>query len=101
MVRDDGIVKVLDFGLARRRPTSKVQGSSASGIGTESGTMVGTLLYMSPEQVQAEHVDSATDIFSLGLILYELATGQHPFRADSQFGVLHALSRSQHCRPRV
>jgi serine/threonine protein kinase len=46
---------------------------------------------MSPEQVQAEPVDSATDIFSLGLMLYELATGQHPFRADSDVGILFAI----------
>ena len=58
---------------------------------TDPGTRVGTPLYMSPEQARAEPVDAATDIFSLGLVLYELATGQHPFRADSEVGVLHAI----------
>jgi predicted Ser/Thr protein kinase len=91
MVRDDGIVKVLDFGLAHRLPASGAQRSTSSGIGTDPGTMVGTPLYMSPEQARAESVDAATDIFSLGLVLYELATGQHPFRADSDVGVLHAI----------
>jgi serine/threonine protein kinase/predicted ATPase len=91
MVRDDGIVKVLDFGLARRLPTSEAQGSVPRGKSTTPGTRAGTLLYMSPEQARAEPVDAATDIFSLGLVLYELATGQHPFGADSEVGVLHAI----------
>jgi predicted ATPase len=92
MVRDDGIVKVLDFGLARYLSASGVKRFQWSGIGgTDPGTRVGTLSYMSPEQARAEPVDAATDIFSLGLVLYELATGQHPFRADSQIGVLHAI----------
>src|SRR5262249_16772990 len=51
----------------------------------------GTVLYMSPEQARAEPVGPASDIFSLGLVLYELATGQHPFLADSDVGVLHAI----------
>src|SRR4029077_9251110 len=52
---------------------------------------VGTPLYMSPEQVRAEPVGAATDIFSLGVVLYELATGRHPFSADSEVGILHAI----------
>src|SRR5258707_15365632 len=64
MVRDDRIVKVLDFGLARRLPVSGVQRSASSGIDTDPGTRVGTLLYMSPEQARAEPVDAATDSFS-------------------------------------
>jgi predicted ATPase len=91
MVREDGILKVLDFGLARRLPESGVKRSGSSGNGTDPGIRVGTLLYMSPEQARAEPVDAATDIFSLGLVLYELATGRHPFRADSEVGVLHAI----------
>jgi predicted ATPase len=99
MVRDDGIVKVLDFGLARRVPESEASSSQSSGTGTDPGTRVGTVLYMSPEQARAEPVDAATDIFSLGLVLYELATGQHPFQANSEVGVLHALVAQQPVPP--
>jgi predicted ATPase len=91
MVRDDGILKVLDFGLARRLPETKTQQTKSSSMSTDLGERGGTLLYMSPEQARAEHVDAATDIFSLGLVVYELATGLHPFRADSEVGVLHAI----------
>jgi predicted ATPase len=91
MVRDDGIVKVLDFGLARRLPTAAAQLPGTEGKSSDPGSRVGTLLYMSPEQAQAVPVDAASDIFSLGLVLYELATGQHPFRADSEVGLLQAI----------
>jgi predicted ATPase len=91
MVRDDGIVKVLDFGLARRLPAGGDRGPAPGGEGTDPGTRVGTLLYMSPEQARAEPVGPASDIFSLGLVLYELATGHHPFQADSEVGILHAI----------
>jgi predicted ATPase len=91
MVRADGILKILDFGLARRFSEAGVPKSQSSFIGTDVGIRVGTLLYMSPEQARAEAVEAATDIFSLGLVLYELAAGQHPFRADSDIGVMQAL----------
>src|SRR5271169_3593553 len=89
MVRDDGYVKVLDFGLARLVPT----GSSPTfaTADTAAGTVLGTARYMSPEQARGEMTDGATDMFSLGIVLYELSTGQHPFPADSQIGVLHAI----------
>jgi predicted ATPase len=92
MVRDDGILKVLDFGLARRLPASREHGAAPSGKGTDPGTRVGTVLYMAPEQARAEPVGTAADIFALGLVLYELATGRHPFVADSEIGVLHAIT---------
>src|SRR5439155_17598591 len=91
MVRDDGSVKVLDFGLARRLPTFAAQGSPPSGAATAPEIRVGTVLYMSPEQARAEPVGTASDIFALGIVLYELATGRHPFLAASEIGVLHAI----------
>jgi serine/threonine protein kinase/predicted ATPase len=90
MMRHDGILKVLDFGLARRLPTDPAAPTARTG--TDPGTRVGTVLYMSPEQARTEPVDTASDIFSLGVVLYELATGQHPFLADSEIGVLHAIT---------
>ncbi len=91
MVRDDGILKVLDFGLARHFETRAAQGVASLTNDTGPGKRVGTLRYMSPEQARAESVDASTDIFSLGVVMYELTTGQHPFRADSDVGVLHAI----------
>ena len=91
MVRDDGIVKVLDFGLAHRVDSRKPHAREHDGHKTDPAARVGTLLYMSPEQARVEPLDSATDIFSLGLVLYELATGQHPFQAESDADVLHAI----------
>lgn len=91
MVRDDGIVKVLDFGLARRLPIVGASGRASDSQQSDPGTLVGTLLYMAPEQARAELVGAASDIFSLGLVLYELATGRHPFQRDSEVGILHAI----------
>jgi predicted ATPase len=92
MVRDDGIVKVLDFGLARRLAPGEGPHRELVGRDTDPGTLIGTPLYMAPEQARAEPVGPAGDIFALGLVLYELATGRHPFLADSAFSILHAIA---------
>src|SRR5262245_28490727 len=85
MVREDGYVKVLDFGLARLTGFEG-QGSLDRTVAgqTSEGRLLGTIRYMSPEQGRGEVVGSATDIFSLGIVLYELATGNHPFAAQTQ-----------------
>ena len=75
-VREDGYIKVVDFGLAMR---------TSADIHSTSGFPVGTLRYMSPEQARGEALTPATDIFSFGLVLYELATGKHPFDAASPY----------------
>ena len=92
MVREDGYVKILDFGLAR----IVLIGSSATAKAeteeiTSSGVIAGTLRYMSPEQARGDALSPATDIFSLGLVFYELFTGMHPFEAASQLATLHAI----------
>ena len=92
MVRPDGYVKLLDFGLARAQPDR--YGSGATGAGTastEAGLILGTIGYMAPEQARGETVSVEADVFSLGVLLYELVTGRHPFMAASQLGTLNAL----------
>jgi predicted ATPase len=90
MVRPDGYVKVLDFGLARL-PAAPA-GPMSAGADTDLGALAGTPSYMSPEQARAEPVDSASDIFSLGVVLYELTTGRHPFEAAARVSMLPALA---------
>src|SRR5262249_30540411 len=89
MVRGDGYVKVLDFGLARRLPADL--GGEAAGPGTDPGRVFGTPYYMSPEQARGEALQGASDIFSLGIVLYELATRHHPFAPGSYLAVLNAI----------
>ena len=94
MVRPDGYVKLLDFGLARVQPNAYGSGATAqasTGSLTESGMVLGTIGYMAPEQARGEAVGAEADVFSLGVLLYELVTGRHPFSAASQLGTLHAL----------
>jgi serine/threonine protein kinase/tetratricopeptide (TPR) repeat protein len=94
MVRPDGYVKLLDFGLARVQPDPFGAGSTiqpSTGVRTEAGLMLGTIGYMAPEQARGETVTAEADIFALGVLLYELVTGRHPFMAASQLGTLHAL----------
>ena len=83
MIRPDGYVKVIDFGLAKSkaRAAAKAVGSDL----TQAGSVVGTVDYMSPEQARGDEVDTRTDIWSLGVVLYELVTGSRPFsgRTDS------------------
>ncbi len=79
MVTDDGHVKVLDFGVAKWRPELRADASSA----THQGIVVGTASYMSPEQAEGREVDHRTDVFSLGVILFQMATGELPFRGSS------------------
>ena len=93
MVRDDGYVKVLDFGLARLLPTTASDTEAATlAQQTIPGTLMGTVAYMSPEQASGQTVGPPSDIFALGIVLYELTTGQHPFRADTLVGYLHAIA---------
>mgnify|MGYP002138963200 CR=1 FL=1 len=92
MVRDDGYVKVLDFGLARLDANRENFGEADSLGGTKSGVLLGTVKYMSPEQARGEKVTSATDIFALGVLFYELATGTHPFNSATLLGTLQQIT---------
>lgn len=89
MLRHDGYIKLLDFGLARVQPQAITAG--ATGPMTEPGLVLGTVSYMAPEQARGEPVAPEADVFALGVLLYELIAGMHPFAAPSQLGTLHAL----------
>src|SRR5262249_15586232 len=95
MISKDGFAKVLDFGLAKltERAVTDADRTSAptEAVATGAGVVMGTVGYMSPEQVQARAVDHRSDIFSLGCILYEAATRRRPFVADSDIEVMHHI----------
>ncbi len=97
MVREDGYVKLLDFGVARLLAGADV-GSNA-GRPDGAGRLLGTPRYMSPEQARGEAASSASDIFALGVVLYELATGTHPFESPTTLGTLHAIATRATPRP--
>jgi serine/threonine protein kinase len=91
ILRQDGLVKILDFGLARLAGPVRIEPDSTGASGTISGTLSGTLLYMSPEILRGETATSASDVFSLGTLLYELWTGRHPFAGETPLDVLEAI----------
>src|SRR5271169_2998590 len=84
-ITNDGRAKILDFGLAKiTRPEADSSGDAPTQqVGTEAGTVMGTVGYMSPEQVRGKPADSRSDIFAFGTILYEMLSGQHAFMRDS------------------
>jgi serine/threonine-protein kinase len=96
MIRTDGLVKVLDFGLAKRLPSSPdgKDDQTATDLSLP-GQIIGTVAYMSPEQILGQDVDARSDLFALGIIFYELMTGRHPWAeqktslADTMHAILH------------
>jgi Tol biopolymer transport system component len=101
-VSRDGHVKILDFGLARQAATSAAGGESGSPTEahqTEPGSVLGTVGYMSPEQVRGQAVDYRSDIFSLGSVLFEMATGAPAFKRDTAAETMTAILREDPLEP--
>ena len=94
MLTPEGHVKVMDFGLAKRlipaEGAESYDETISSGL-TDTGATLGTLPYMSPEQVRGQEVDSRSDIFSFGVVLYEMLTGVHPFKKDTPVETANAV----------
>jgi serine/threonine protein kinase/Tol biopolymer transport system component len=94
IVTADSLVKVLDFGLAKlteRNPAADRTTLTQESALTEAGMVVGTVAYMSPEQASARPVDHRTDIFSVGVILYEMLAGRRPFRGKSKVETMNSI----------
>src|SRR5512135_1721202 len=88
----DGRIKILDFGLAKLTARTPVDRDAATELGLSvPGVIVGTVAYMSPEQVEAEGLDARSDVFSLGVVLYELLAREHPFRRPTVPATLTAI----------
>jgi len=94
MVTEEGRVKVLDFGLAKETHEANSSDATLTSVEfTEVGVIMGTPAYMSPEQIAGRKIDHRTDLFSLGTILYEMATGQRPFQGRSAAELASAILR--------
>ena len=95
MATPEGRVKILDFGLAKQNPAPGNGGATVTADLTDTGAVMGTAAYMSPEQARGEELDARTDLFSFGAVLYEMATGRAPFSGDTSAVIFEAILNRQ------
>jgi len=95
MITTEGHAKVMDFGLAKRLTGEDATEQEITAALTREGTTLGTPAYMSPEQLQARRVDNRSDIFSFGIVLYELLTGVHPFKRETTAGTTASILKDE------
>jgi serine/threonine protein kinase len=93
MIAHDGRVKVLDFGLAKMQDEERPASDAETIARTAVGIVMGTVPYMAPEQIEGKAVDQRADVFSLGVMMYEMTTGRRPFTGDSQAAILSSILR--------
>jgi eukaryotic-like serine/threonine-protein kinase len=98
-VTTQGVMKILDFGLAKGADSADEATRMVEAALTDPGTAIGTLSYMSPEQLRGDVVDGRTDLFSLGLVLYEMATGRRAFSGKTSAQVSAAILHEEPARP--
>ncbi len=95
MIRPDGVVKILDFGIAKltekKANTIDAEAATAVQAGTTPGMIIGTASYMSPEQARGKDIDARSDIFSFGVVLYEMLTRKQPFEGESAMDVIGSI----------
>jgi serine/threonine protein kinase len=96
MIRPDGVVKILDFGIAKltEKKIAAIDAEAATAIkaeGTSPGMIIGTASYMSPEQAKGKPVDARSDIFSFGVVLYEMLSGKQPFDGENAMDVIGSI----------